>query len=125
MIKKSNFFIILIFVFIGTWIGSSMMNVHKAKNREGIILSPSKNKSVEFINGINTSQLMMNFHRNLTVGGSNIVSGNFDRNDIEVIWQDENTLIIEYQKGTKLNSREGEVYFFGDIVKVIYREVNE
>lgn len=102
-----------------------MMNVHKAKNREGIILSLSKNKSVEFINGINTSQLMMNFHRNLTVGGSNIVSGNFDRNDIEVIWQDENTLIIEYQKGTILNNQEAEIYFFGDIVKVIYREANE
>ncbi|MBK6498033.1 MAG: hypothetical protein IPG48_08180 [Saprospiraceae bacterium] len=123
--KKVNFIIILLAVIIITWIGSSIRNVQNAKSRVGIILSPDKTKSVEFINAINTSQILMNYHKAFTVGGSNVVSGDFKEEDINLKWRDQNTLIIEYPKGIELNNKEDELYFFGEIVQINYKEQSE
>lgn len=123
--KKVSVILAIIVVVILTWLGSSMINVQKAKNKEGIFLSPNKSKSVEFINAIGTSQLLMNFHENLIVGGSNIVSGNFNEAEIGIKWQNENTLLIEYPQGTALNHKEEELYFFGDTVKINYKKISE
>ena len=97
-----------------------MRNVHEAKNRQGILLSPNKSKSVEIINILGRSQAMMNFHKNLIVGGSNIVSGNFEKDEVIMEWKDENTLVFKSSKDIKLTNKEEEIYFFGEIVKVNY-----
>lgn len=123
--KEVSVILVIVVVLILTWLGSSMINVQKAKKKEGIFLSPNKNKSVEFINAIGTSQLLMNFHENLIVGGSNIASGNFNETEVGIKWQNENTLIIEYPQGTELNHIEEELYFYGDTVKINYKTISE
>lgn len=123
--KKSNLILLLFIVVVSTWIGTSILNVQNAKNRKGIILSPNMSKSVEFINANGTSQLLMNFHKNLTVSGSNIASGNFDANEIKVIWSDEYNLSIEYPNGVKLRNKEEEIYYFGEIIKINYKEITK
>lgn len=121
--KKYNLILFLFIAVVSTWIGTSILNVQNAKNRKGIILSPNKSKSVEFIDAIGTHQLLMNFHKNLTVSSSNIVSGNFDVNEIKVKWSDENNLSIEYPNGVKLRNKEEEIYNFGEIIKINYKEI--
>ena len=113
---------LIILSLILTWLLSSLSNVNKAKNREGIVLSPDKSKSVEFIEAIGTSQLMMNYHKSLFVGGSNIVSGNFNENEMRIKWLNEDSLLIEYPESVQLRNQESELYFFGEITKVIYKK---
>ncbi len=123
--KKTSFIITLILVVVVTWLGFSMMNVQKAINRPGILLSPNKSKSVEIFGDQGRSQAFMNFHKGIMVGGSNITAGNFEKNQIVMEWQDENTLILKAPKDTKFFNREDEVYFFGDLVTIKYEKLNK
>ncbi len=104
------------------WLLSSLSNVNKAKNRDGIILSPAKTKSVEFIEAIGTSQLMMNYHKSFIVGGSNIVSGDFNENEMRIKWMTEDSLLIEYPESVQLRNQEFELYFFGESTVILYQD---
>ena len=120
MKSKHLIFVVCLTVLL-VWGLSSTLNVQRIKSREGILLSPQESKSVEYINVLGSSQLLMNFHKNFLVGGSNIVSGDFEQNEIEYYWTDENKLTIEYPQDTRFNTKEEEIYFFGDTVKIQYQ----
>ncbi len=122
--KKRNAILMIVGVVILTWFISSYLQVQQARNRDGIILSPKKTKSVEFVNSIGTFQVMMNFHRKFVVAGSNVASGNFNENDIHLDWIDENTVLFKYPKGITLRNNEDEIYFFGETVNIVYEELN-
>ena len=123
--KRRTLIIVIVCVVLLTWFGTSILNVYQAKNRDGVFLSPDRSRSVEFVSLAGTSQLLMNFHKSLTVGGGNIVSGDFNENDIELEWKGDDTLIIQYPQSLQLQNKEDEIYFFNEKVKVEYRELRD
>ncbi|MEP6793410.1 MAG: hypothetical protein ABJB16_03725 [Saprospiraceae bacterium] len=104
------------------WAFTSYKSVQKAKNREGIILSPDKSKSVEIINSLGTTQVLMNFHKRFIGGGSNVFSGDIDINEIFLKWTDDNHLIVTVPSNSVIRNRENTIKFFGEIVHVEYHE---
>lgn len=104
------------------WAFTSYTSVQKAKNREGIILSPDKSKSVEIINSLGTTQVLMNFHKRFIGGGSNVFLGDIDINEILLKWTDDNHLIVTVPTNSVIRNRENIIKFFGDIVHVEYHE---
>ena len=102
-----------------------MINVHNAKNRDGIWLSPDKRKSAEFIRVINTSQIILNFHDKFVVTGSSVASGNFSEGDIRFHWTDDSTLSIAYSKSVEFVQKDSSVYFFGESIAVHYQEIDK
>ena len=54
---------------------------------------------------------------------NNEIQIRFHENEIQVKWKDGNTLIIEYSEGAKLRSKKEEIYNFGEIVRINYKEV--
>lgn len=121
--KKSTFIIFILSVFIITYISFSLLNVHNAKKKEGIVLSPNKTKSVEFFDEFGTEQIFMNFHKHFIVGGSNVASGKFDKQNVELEWIEDNTLIIRTPENTIFSSKETKVGFFKEEVKIIYEDI--
>ena len=121
--KRSHFITFIILIIITTFIVASIINIYKERNREGIILSPSKYKSVEISDSLGTTQILMNFHKYFIVGGSNVAYGEFDKNKAEFEWQDENNLIIRLPSNAVLRSKETKVQFFQEIVNIKYEEI--
>ena len=119
MRKRTHFLLVLIVVSAAS-IFSSYTHVKQAQNREGIILSPDKSKSVEIIEIGDSSQAIVNFHKRFAVGGSNLASISFDPDRIEFKWLDENNLRVTVRKGARLSAKEDEIYFLGETVKVEY-----
>ena len=122
--KKITFVLLAIFTIFIAWLAGTLMAVHKAKNRAGILLSPDKSKSVEIIDWGSNSQAFMNFHKRFIVAGSNITSGDFKENEIVMEWRDNKTLIIKHPKGTAFRNKEEELYFIGELTKIEYQELS-
>lgn len=122
--KVSHVIPIIIVVMIVTWCITSISNVQKAKNREGIILSPDKSKSLEFVNTMGTYQVLVNYHKHFMVTGSNVTSGDFQIDDLKLSWIGNDSILIEHVPGINFNSKETELYFFRNQVIVQYEELN-
>ena len=94
--------------------------LERQKNRDDVIYSPDKNKSIEIIQGVGTNQLILNFHKFITVGGSNVAVGDFDSNQISTKWDGNNHLIVLNPLNIKLRSKETIIKFFSEEVSVSY-----
>ena len=112
--------LILTCIMVVTWLITSFLNVHQAKNREGILLSPNQSKSAEVINNLGSSTIMVNFHKNLIVGGTQVATGNFLIDDIKLVWLNDDTLKIEAKKIFDIRNKEDKVQLFGNIVYIKY-----
>ena len=118
--KVKWFLLILVVIMLGTWLITSILNVHQAKNREGILLSPNQSKSAEITNNLGLTTVMVNFHKNLIVGGSHVASGNFLIDDIKLDWLNDDTLRIKVKKILDFRKKEDQVQLFENVVYIKY-----
>lgn len=118
--SKENFLFLLVLSVIGTWFLGSINNVSKAKSRFNVVYSPDRSKSVEMIQAIGTNQIMMNYHKNLIVSGSSILSGTFDTSRIEVIWESNQLVYIALPKESVINDSEDSARFFNETIFIKY-----
>jgi hypothetical protein len=118
--KVKWFLFILVAIMLGTWLITSILNVHQAKNREGILLSPNQSKSAEVTNSLGSTNVMVNFHENLIVGGSHVASGNFLIDDIKLDWLNDDTLRIRAKKILDFRKKEDQVQLFENVVYIKY-----
>lgn len=120
--KVKWFLLILVAILLGTWLITSILNVHQAKNREGILLSPHQSKSAEVINSLGSTNVMVNFHENLIVGGSKVAAGKFLIDDIKLDWLNNDTLKIRVKKLIDIREKEDKVQLFDNVVYIKYEE---
>ena len=118
--KVKWFLFILVAIMLGTWLITSILNVHQAKNREGILLSLYQSKSAEVTNSLGSTNVMVNFHENLIVGGSHVASGNFLIDDIKLDWLNDDTLRIRAKKILDFRKKEDQVQLFENVVYIKY-----
>ncbi len=118
--KVKWFLLILVAIMLGTWLITSILNVHQAKNREGILLSPNQSKSAEVTNNLVSTTVMVNFHENLIVGGSQVASGKFLIDDIKLDWVNDDTLRIRAKKILDFRKKDDQVQLFENVVYIKY-----
>ena len=119
-LKKSKKILLLIATFIITWLSLSYLDLQEARNKKELILSPDENKSVEIFKSIGTNQIFLNFHRLLMSSGSNVASGEFDVEKIEIEWIDNNKVLVKYPRDSKFITKNNNIKFFSTNVEIRY-----
>lgn len=92
--------------------------------REGVIPSPGKTKSIEFINppssGINT-QLLVNFEKGWVKGSAGVFAINAHEEELVVKWIDEEHLWVEYPAQKEFYQRNDTIQSFKEMLYVQYQ----
>ena len=92
--------------------------------REGVIPSPEKTKSIEFINppssGINT-QLLVNFEKGWIKGSAGVFAINAHEEELMVKWIDEEHLWVEYPAQKEFYQQNDTIQSFKQMLYVQYQ----
>jgi hypothetical protein len=102
----------------------SCANSVNENEEDALLYSPDKDKKIDFYNladQLNNTQIGITFKSSFLENGGGIFSIKADRNEVEVYWLNNETIIIEYPAEKEVYQKENSIKSFDKLVQVNYK----